>query len=202
MWYLQCSVRLEGDTYILLLFHFTRHYHCFHVLEFNPIWHRGRIILSLQARLWLSKLGVDTSIGWASSSPLVEIGLGWLPKLGVDTSPRPRAHRRAYPFILGQHHDCIVSIKFINLTLMAVLGFSLPGFSSKCFQIGLFWHSAQLLEAFKNCTLVTQMMVIYFFFFKPMPNKVKNVPHKPLWHRFARLTLTGLLLFSRGSKFI
>ena len=49
----------------------------------------------IQVRLWLSKLGVDTSIGWAYSAPLVEIGLRWLPKLGVDTSPRPHAHRRA-----------------------------------------------------------------------------------------------------------
>ena len=47
--------------------------------------------------MWLSKLGVDTSIGWTESAPpplLVEIGLRWLPKLGADTSPRPQAHRR------------------------------------------------------------------------------------------------------------
>ena len=56
--------------------------------------------ITQQARLWLSKLGVDTSIGWAYSAPLVEIGLGWLLKLGVDKSPCPHAHRRACVGIL------------------------------------------------------------------------------------------------------
>ena len=49
--------------------------------------------IQIQARLWLSKLGVDTILGGHNLSPLVEIGLRWLPKLGVDTSPRPHAHR-------------------------------------------------------------------------------------------------------------
>ena len=59
-----------------------------------------------QARLWLSKHGVDTK-GGHNLPPLVAIGLMWLPKLGVDMSPCPQARLKigfSHTFLMQLHN--------------------------------------------------------------------------------------------------
>ena len=56
-----------------------------------------QLAITTLARLWLSKLGGDISIGGILPLPLlVEIELKWMPKLGGEQSTYPYAHRRVW----------------------------------------------------------------------------------------------------------